>query len=490
MRYHALACDYDGTLASGGRVARETASALRRLRASGRRLVMVTGRQIGDLLAVCPEVGLFDRVVAENGAVVYAPASGRWRALAEAPPPAFITALRRRGIEPLALGQVVVATERPHDIEAQQVIRDLGLDWRIIFNREAVMMLPARIDKAVGLAAALEELGVSAHNVVAVGDGENDDHLLSICECGVAVANAVPELKAHADLVTSAESGAGVVELIERLIAVDLAELAPRLARHDISFGTDDRGGALRLPAHGATVLVAGSSATATSAVAAGLVERIAACGYQEGIVLPTRDDAIYPGTIVVGDAAHLPRPTEIAAALDHPLQNAVLRLDAVGAADRPRRFETLLSQLFEMRARTGRPHWIVIDEADQLCVAATFGVARRPEELLGLILVAAEPRAVAPAALAAVDVVVSVGASPAATLQAFADAVGEPAPTTLPADVGADEAIAWWRRRRDPPFRLRDIGASRSAREHRSWRSTGSGKPPKMTSLDVPRSP
>ncbi len=242
VRYHALACDYDGTLASGGRVARETARALRRVRESGRRLVMVTGRQMGDLLAVCPEVGLFDRVVAENGAVVYAPASGRWRALAEAPPPALVSALRRRGVTPMSLGQVVVATERPHDIAAAQVIRDLRLDWRIIFNREAVMILPSRVDKATGLAAALEELGISAHNVVAVGDGENDDRLLASCECGIAVANAVPELKTRADLVTSAESGEGVVELIERLVGLDLLELEPRLRRHDIPFGTDDRG--------------------------------------------------------------------------------------------------------------------------------------------------------------------------------------------------------------------------------------------------------
>ena len=459
MRYHALACDYDGTLASGGHVARETLRALRRLRESGRRLVLVTGRQIGDLLAVCPEVGLFDRVVAENGAVVYARASGRWRALAEAPPPALVTALRRHSVTPLALGQVVVATERPHDLAAAQAIRDLRLDWRIIFNREAVMILPSRVDKATGLAAALEELGISAHNVVAIGDGENDDRLLATCECGVAVANAVPELKAHADLVTSAESGDGVVELIERLVALDLIDLAPRLGRHDIPFGTDDRGAEVRLPAHGTTILVAGAPAAVTSAVAAGLVERIAACGYQEGIVLPTHDDAMYPGAIVVGDAAHLPRPTEVAAALDHPLQNAVMRLHAVAAADRPRRFESLLSQLFEMRARTGRPHWIVIDEADQLCAAASFTGARRPEDLLGLILVAAEPRDVGPAALAAVDVVVSVGASPAATLQSFADAVGESALAPLPTDVGAGEAIAWWRRRSEPPFLLRDLG-------------------------------
>jgi len=64
MRYHALACDYDGTIAHHGRVADETIAALGRLRDTGRRLILVTGRQLQDLLAVCPHVELFDRVVA------------------------------------------------------------------------------------------------------------------------------------------------------------------------------------------------------------------------------------------------------------------------------------------------------------------------------------------------------------------------------------------------------------------------------------------
>jgi hydroxymethylpyrimidine pyrophosphatase-like HAD family hydrolase len=223
MRYQALACDYDGTLATGGHVARDTVNALQRLRASGRRLVMVTGRQVGDLLSVFPEVALFDRVVAENGAVVHTPANGVTRALAEAPPPALLAALRAAGIEPLGVGRVVVATERPHDTVAAQVIRGLGLDWQVILNREAVMLLPTRVDKASGLAAALEEMNLSARNVVAVGDAENDDRLLACCACGVAVANAVPALKRHARLVMAGESGAGVVELVELLMSSDLS---------------------------------------------------------------------------------------------------------------------------------------------------------------------------------------------------------------------------------------------------------------------------
>ena len=75
MRYHALACDYDSTIAHHGRVDDETIAALSRLRDTGRRLILVTGRELQDVLAVCPHVGLFDRVVAENGAVVYCPAT-------------------------------------------------------------------------------------------------------------------------------------------------------------------------------------------------------------------------------------------------------------------------------------------------------------------------------------------------------------------------------------------------------------------------------
>ncbi len=69
MRYHALACDYDGTIAHHGRVDDETIAALGRLRDTGRRLILVTGRELQDLLTVCTHVELFDRVVAENGAV-------------------------------------------------------------------------------------------------------------------------------------------------------------------------------------------------------------------------------------------------------------------------------------------------------------------------------------------------------------------------------------------------------------------------------------
>lgn len=219
MRYLALATDYDGTLASHGKVEPETIDALRRLAATGRKLILVTGRRVDDLIRVFPEVAIFDRVVAENGPLVYRPHSRETRVLAKPPPAAFVEELQRRGVQPLTAGQVFVATEEPNERFVQDVIGEMGLDLHVILNKGSVMVLPASVDKATGLRAALKELGISAPEVVGIGDAENDESFLTMCGLGVAVANALEPLKASADRVTAAENGAGVREVIEWLIA-------------------------------------------------------------------------------------------------------------------------------------------------------------------------------------------------------------------------------------------------------------------------------
>ena len=108
MRYHVLAADYDGTLAHHGRIEDATWAALHRLRDSGRKVVMVTGRQLDDLLALLAEPELFARIVAENGAVIHVPETKETRALAEPPPAGFADELRE--LEITRIRQALEAT--------------------------------------------------------------------------------------------------------------------------------------------------------------------------------------------------------------------------------------------------------------------------------------------------------------------------------------------------------------------------------------------
>jgi HAD superfamily hydrolase (TIGR01484 family) len=224
MRFQALACDYDGTLASDGLVSPPTLAALRCWLASKRQLILVTGRELPDLLAAFPSADLFEWLVAENGALLYRPATGEQKLLGEAPPEGFVQTLQQRGVQPLSISRVIVSTAKPYETVILEVIRDLGLDLQIIFNKGSVMVLPAGMNKGTGLSAALKEMNLSPESVAGIGDAENDPAFLKICGCSAAVANALPAVKEQVDVVTAGEEGAGVVELIDELLKNDFRD--------------------------------------------------------------------------------------------------------------------------------------------------------------------------------------------------------------------------------------------------------------------------
>src|SRR5438874_4549851 len=153
MRYLALAVDYDGTIARHGIVDDVTLAALERLKKSGRKLILATGRQLDDLKLVMPRLDLFDRVVGENGALLVRPSTKEELPLASPPPASFVRALRGAGVDPIGVGKVIVATWTPHETTVLRTIRDLGLDLHIIFNKGAVMILPPSVNKASGVKA-------------------------------------------------------------------------------------------------------------------------------------------------------------------------------------------------------------------------------------------------------------------------------------------------------------------------------------------------
>jgi phosphoglycolate phosphatase (TIGR01487 family) len=216
--YQALAIDYDGTLADQGTVSAKTLAAIHRLRASDKKLVLVTGRRLEELKQVFPDIGLCDLVVAENGALLYWPTTGQIKVLAEPAPARFVQELEARGV-PVAVGRVIVATVEPYEVTVLQTIKAMRLELEVIFNKGSVMVLPTGVNKATGFREGLSRLGLSTRHVIGVGDAENDHAFLRICGCGIAVANALSSLKKRADFITKHPDGEGVTELIDQLLA-------------------------------------------------------------------------------------------------------------------------------------------------------------------------------------------------------------------------------------------------------------------------------
>jgi hydroxymethylpyrimidine pyrophosphatase-like HAD family hydrolase len=218
MKWRALAADYDGTIATDGVPDAKALASLQQFKDAGGAVILVTGRELRDFASLGVDLSPFDAVAAENGGVLLFPPTGEMKLLGAAPKQEFIEELHRRGVAPISVGACIVATWEPHEVAVMQAIKEAHLELHVVFNKGAVMILPAGVNKASGLAAALEALKIAAAETVGVGDAENDHAMLETCGLGVAVDNALPALKERADHVTRADHGAGVAELLNAIL--------------------------------------------------------------------------------------------------------------------------------------------------------------------------------------------------------------------------------------------------------------------------------
>jgi hypothetical protein len=459
MRYLALATDFDGTLARDGVASPAAMDAIVRMRETGRKAILVTGRVLDDLRGTFDGVHLFDRVVAENGAVLLDPSTRATRRLADPPPDGLIERLREAGVDPLLSGEVVVSTREPYEREAIEAIKDLGLELHVVFNKGAVMILPSTVNKASGLAAALAELGLSPHNAVGVGDAENDHAFLEACNVAVAVDNALPAVKERADHVTAAGWGDGVAELVERLLEDDLASIDAHTDRHDVSIGSKD-GVVVRIKPYRENALLAGPSGSGKSTLVTAFLEHVSAHEYQYLLVDPEGDYEEMGGAVVLGSPREAVDAGAVAGALADPSTSVVVNLVGVPLEERPTYFARLLPDVQRLRAETGRPHWFVVDEAHHLLPNELgSGPVTLPRELYGSLFVTVHPERVSHDVLDSVDVVLCPAKGYRDVIRGFAEGVGEHPPGLDGAEPEDGEVVVWRRRERsvvvvraDPP--------------------------------------
>jgi HAD superfamily hydrolase (TIGR01484 family) len=458
MKFHALAVDYDGTLATNGFVDDATVETLIRLRHSGRRLILVTGRLLAPLLDAFPQVGLCHRVVAENGALLYDPDTRCEQLLAEPPPRQFVERLAERGVPASEVGRVIIATSVPYETQAFEVIRDMSLELQIIFNKGAVMILPSGINKASGLRRALYDLGLSPRNTVGIGDAENDHAFLKLCEVSAAVDNALESLKEGVDLVTRGAESAGVVELVERLIANDLEEMHA-LPKRGVLLGREVGGDEVWVPAGQSRVLVTGDSAGGKSKLVVSALEHLIEAGYQACVVDPEGDFQASAGPIVIGTLERAPTAEEVMQVIAQPDKSCVVSLFGAAREDQPPLFSKLFRALQDHRLQTGRPHWIIIDEAHYPVPAAWSPIEElHLEDSGGMIYITAFPDQMPKAVLRTIDLLIAISDAPSKLIASFCQAVGVEAPAIQPPpDHKPHRALAWWRSKR-PPFWIQRI--------------------------------
>ena len=441
MFYLALASDYDGTLAEDGIVEDATLAAVEEFKETGRKFILVTGRELPDLKRAFPRLDICDVVVAENGALLYLPVTEEEIPVSPPPPPEFVARLEEKKVSPLSAGRSIVATWEPHQDTVLDTIKEMALELEIIFNKGAVMVLPSGVNKATGLAAALSQLDLSPLNVIGVGDAENDHAFLTACGLGVAVANALPAVKKTADLVTEGARGAGVKELIGLLADERRIPFPPR---HHVLIGGMGDGRQITIPPQ-SVMLIAGSSGIGKSTLATALTEQMVEHQFQFLVFDPEGDYDRLENAVTVGNAHTAPSKDQVIELLSETANNFVVNTLSLHL-ERPAFFADLQSELASFRARTGRPHWLIVDEAHHLLPKARDGASLAlSQDMPGMVLITVHPETLSLDALQRVEIAVALGPQSDQVIGTLCAAVGSNPPEELAAAPKND--VLFWRR-------------------------------------------
>ena len=420
QHFRAVALDYDGTLTKTGRLDDVVLGALRRLREEKVKLVLVTGRIPWELLELCPHAEeLFDRIVWENGAVVWGVRGARL--LAPPVPGELEEALARRGVE-LRRGQAILAGFARDAVAALEEIGRLGLEVQVVRNRGEMMLVPSGVSKGTGLFDALGDLGISRHSTLAVGDAENDHSLLGACELGVAVADAVPSLLGAADVVLREPGSAALARFL--LGPSVLSDETPEPRRFQAALGTFADGSAAKVPASGVNVLVTGGTMSGKSHLTGLLAERLLGLGYSLCVIDPEGDHVslgALRGVLAVGGSEPLPVPEQLPRLVEHRFGSVVVDLSLLDAGEKVAYCRAALEELSALWSDTGLPHWLFVDEAQVALNLAHEPIEGFDPRRPGTCLTTWLPGHLPDAVIASLDVVLDLGVEEAPDLPAWA---------------------------------------------------------------------
>jgi phosphoglycolate phosphatase (TIGR01487 family) len=231
MRRKTFAVDIDGTITEngGGRIHLGALNSLRHMKKLGHNVILVSGRSSVEAYLLGVFGGLDTIGVGENGGCVTYGSNdhqliGNKKTCIEA-----LTLIKNKinnvREKPVFPRLTEVVLERTFDIfDAQNIVKNASLDVALADSQYAIHINSSGIDKTTGFKEVMKKLGVNSEDVIAIGDSETDVPLFKLAKFSIAVGNAFDNVKSHASMVTSSNSGDGVIEALDK-IAPNLSEL-------------------------------------------------------------------------------------------------------------------------------------------------------------------------------------------------------------------------------------------------------------------------
>src|SRR5215210_7115023 len=210
----AFAIDIDGTLTEngGGIIHLPAVQNLRTLEKLGYRIIYVTGRSSVEAYILSVFTGTTKIAVGENGGVVTISPTEHIILGNKAECINGYRMLSKK-LENVKLKNVF---DRTFNIElGKQILQDTNMDVKLTDSKYSFHINNIGINKASGLAKALDILKIKPSETVTIGDSETDIPLFQFCAFGIALNHADEIVKSKANYVVSQNSGKGLVEALD-----------------------------------------------------------------------------------------------------------------------------------------------------------------------------------------------------------------------------------------------------------------------------------
>ena len=216
-----LAVDIDGTITLNGfgKIHLDALEKLRNLKNNGHHVIFVTGRSSVEAYLLSIFGGLTLLGVGENGGCITHGEVMTHKLIGNKDECENAFSYLKENLDekikekPVFPRITEVVLDRTFDIvNAQKLLDENGFNVGLFDSGYAFHINSCGVDKGSGLMEALDMLNADIEDTIALGDSETDVPLFKTVKNNIAVNNSIPELKKIAKIVTTKNSGEGLLE--------------------------------------------------------------------------------------------------------------------------------------------------------------------------------------------------------------------------------------------------------------------------------------